>query len=208
MESNIEVFSQSSIKIKKSKIVYFDPFKIDTEYHDADYIFITHNHYDHYDVESIRKVIKDNSMIIVPKSIYDEVFSSFSNYTIYPVEPLNSYDIGIRFDTIRAYNNSKQFHPKDNNWLGYIIYLDNLSYYVMGDTDDTVDAREVKCDVLFIPIGGTYTMNKEEAIFYTNFIKPKVVIPIHYGSIVGNMSDGEYFISHLDNDIKSYLLIK
>ena len=134
--------------------------------------------------------------------------SNHSNYTIYPVEPLNSYDIGIRFDTIRAYNNSKQFHPKDNNWLGYIIYLDNLSYYVMGDTDDTVDAREVKCDVLFIPIGGTYTMNKEEAIFYTNFIKPKVVIPIHYGSIVGNMSDGEYFISHLDNDIKSYLLIK
>ena len=208
MIENIEVFTQSSIKIKKSKIIYFDPFKINLEYHDADYIFITHNHYDHYDVESINKVLKDDSVIIVPTSMYDEVLEDFKNVLVNPVNPNEEYDIGIKFKTVRAYNNNKLFHPKDNNWLGYVVNIDNTSYYAMGDTDDTVDARSVTCDVLFVPIGGTYTMDKKEAVTYTNHIKPKVAIPIHYGSIVGSMEDGEYFVSNLDKSIQSYILIK
>lgn len=208
MIDNIKVFTQSSIKIEKSLKVYFDPFKIDLEYHDADYIFITHNHYDHYDVKSINKIMKNDSVIIVPKSIYDEVLKDFENVKILPVNPEEEYDIGIKFKTVRAYNINKPYHPKDNNWLGYVVTIDNITYYAMGDTDDIPEARDVLCDVLFVPIGGTYTMDKKEAVIFTNYVKPKVVIPIHYGSIVGTMDDGEYFASNVDKEIQTFILIK
>ena len=76
----------------------------------------------------------------------------------------------------------------------------------MGDTDDTEDAREVKCDILFIPIGGTYTMNYDEAADYTNYIKPEIVIPVHYGSIVGSKEYANFFKEKVTKDIK--VLIK
>ena len=207
MLDNVFVFRQSSIKIAKDIIIYFDPFKINEEWHDADIIFITHNHYDHYDVDSIKNVIKNDTLIVVPKSMYDEAFNLFGN-KVMGVLPNMDYSINsVTFKTVRAYNNNKSFHPKENDWLGYVVTIDGYTYYVMGDSDDTSDARCVSCDVLFVPIGGTYTMNRDEAAIFTNFLKPKVAVPIHYGSIVGNMEDGSYFVSKLDSCVKGVILI-
>ena len=122
-------------------------------------------------------------------------------------EPDKEYNVlGLNFKTVRAYNNDKPFHPKANDWLGYIVEIDNTSYYAMGDTDDTEDARNTKCDVLFIPVGGTYTMDKYEAVVFTNYIKPKVAVPIHYGDVVGSSADAEYFINNLDPSIEGIIL--
>lgn len=209
MLDKIKVFRQSSIKFFKDKIIYFDPFKIDEDYNDADFIFITHDHFDHFDVESINKVKKDSTVIVVPKTLQDSVSNIFDDKHIVIVSPNNEYEIdGLVFETIRAYNNNKQFHPKSNDWVGYKIYIEGVSYYIMGDTDDTVDARNVQADVLFVPIGGTYTMTVEEAVEYVNFVKPKYAIPIHYGEVVGNIEDGEYFIKNINEDIKGKILIK
>ena len=76
------------------------------------------------------------------------------------------------------------------NYVGYKILLDGLYYYIMGDTDRTEEADQVKCDVCFVPIGGTYTMDVQEAADYINYIKPTTVIPIHYGTIVGSKEEG------------------
>lgn len=209
MLDNVMVFCQSSIKFTFDKIIYFDPFKIDIDYKDADIIFITHDHYDHFDLESINKIIKKDTILVVPTSMVNKVSTLFEHNEILGCDPdkeYNIYDYSIK--TVRSYNNNKQFHPKDNNWLGYILYANNYSYYIMGDTDDTSDARNVKCDVLFVPIGGTYTMDYNEGANYTNFIKPKVVIPIHYKTVVGSYEDANRFVNLLDKDIESKIYIK
>ena len=201
----IEINCHSSIKIMKGIIIYFDPFRINEEKHDADLILITHDHYDHYSPEDIKKVIKKDTIIVAPKTINE--LNNNENITF--VEPNQTYNInGYKIDTIPAYNISKHFHPKENNWIGYIIEIDGLKYYVAGDTDITPENRQIKCDVALIPIGGTYTMDYKEASELINIIKPKIAIPTHYGSIVGDITDGEKFKKLIDNTIDVQILIK
>ena len=192
----ITINTQSSIKIDH---IYFDPFKIENETHDAELIFITHSHYDHFDIDSINKIKNDNTIIIIPDD--DNIKSKLDNYNV--VLPNNTYEFNnITVDTIPSYNVNKKFHPKENNWLGYIITLDNETYYIMGDTDINDDNLIVKCDYLFIPIGGTYTMDYKEASELTNIIKPKIVFPIHFGSIVGDKEDYNKFKDLINNEIE------
>ena len=113
----------------------------------------------------------------------------------------------IKVKTIPAYNISKNFHPKANNWVGYIITLDNVVYYIAGDTDITEENRKVKCDVAFVPIGGTYTMTAEEAAKLVNEINPKIAVPIHYGLIVGSKEDEEIFKNSVNNNINVSVLL-
>ena len=122
--------------------------------------------------------------------------------------PNNNYIIdNIKFNTIPSYNLNKNFHPIDNNWVGYVIEIDNIKYYIPGDTDLTEETKEVKCDILFVPIGGTYTMDYKEAASLTNTIKPKIVIPMHYGRIVGNKEDADKFKELVGNDITCKIMI-
>ena len=188
---NIEVNTQSSIKMIFDKIIYFDPYKIEDNKHDADIIFITHNHYDHMDNESINKIKNDNTIIVAPKTMEDIIRNiEFKKYVfLNPNEEINIDNFNIK--TIPAYNIEKTFHPRENNWLGYIVTYNNISYYIAGDTDKTIDNEKVKCDVAFIPIGGYFTMDVTESSELIRIINPKIVIPIHYGSIIGDPSDGK-----------------
>lgn len=188
---NIEVNTQSSIKLVFDKVIYFDPYKIEDNKRDADIIFITHNHYDHMDSDSIKKIKKDDTIIVAPKSM-EEVIKKieFKKYIfLCPNEEINIEKFNVK--AIPAYNISKTFHPKSKNWLGYILTYNNVSYYIAGDTDKTVESEKVKCDVAFIPIGGHYTMDVNDAEKLIRVINPKIVVPIHYGSIIGNASDGK-----------------
>ena len=210
MLDNIEVLYHSSIKINKEKIIYIDPFKIDKNYNDADIIFITHNHYDHYSEEDIDKVIKENTTIVVPEELLTKLLrKGIDKNAIITVEPNKKYMVqGINFETIPAYNINKTFHPKENGWVGYIITLDGIRYYIAGDTDITEENRKVKCDVAFVTVGGTYTMNFKEAAQLINEIQPKIAIPIHYGSVVGTEQDAIDFIKLLNPNTKGVLLMK
>ena len=204
MLENIEVLCHSSIRFNKGLIIYFDPFKINKDYHEADIIFITHSHYDHYSEEDISKVIKDNTTIVVPKDLEDMVLQfGFAKEHIIVVSPNEEYSVlGINFKTIPAYNANKNFHPKSNEWVGYIVNLDQTTYYIAGDTDITEENRQVKCDVAFVPIGGTYTMTYSEAAELINEIKPQIAVPIHYGLIVGNKEDANNFANLVDKEIE------
>lgn len=210
MLENIEVLCHSSIRINKEKVIYIDPFKINKNYNDADIIFITHDHYDHYSEEDIDKVIKEDTTIVISKDLLKKLLKKGINKdAIIVAEPNKEYETqGINFNTIPAYNINKKFHPKENNWLGYIITINNVKYYVAGDTDITDENRKVKCDVAFVPVGGTYTMDFKEAARLINEIKPKIAVPIHYGSIVGTEQDARNFINLLNSEIKGAILIK
>ena len=187
----ITINTQSSIKIELDKTIYFDPYKIEDNKNDADIIFITHDHYDHMDIDSINKIKNDNTIVVAPKSMEETIGKiSFKDY-IY-LNPFDEINIeGIDIKTIPAYNISKPFHPRENNWLGYIVTYNNIIYYVAGDTDKTPEAESVKCDIAFVPIGGHFTMDSIEASELIKVINPKIVIPTHYGSIVGNKDDGK-----------------
>lgn len=197
--SNIEVNTQSSIKLTFDKIIYFDPYKIENNKHDADIIFITHNHYDHMDTESIEKIKNNNTIIIAPKSMEKVIKNiEFKDYIfLNPSDEINIYNFNVK--TIASYNINKTFHPRKNNWLGYIVTYNNISYYIAGDTDKTEENEKVKCDIAFIPIGGHFTMDVSEAEELIRIINPKIVIPIHYGSIIGTPEDGQKLISALED---------
>ncbi len=205
---NIIVNTQSSIKIKGVLNLYFDPYLIKKEVNDADIIFITHEHYDHFSSDDIDKVKKSTTKFVVPKSI-KEIFLKTVDVSLENclfVEPNREYKIDtIKIRTVPAYNTNKKYHLKEYNWCGYIVNAFGKCYYIAGDTDSLEENSNIKCDVAFIPIGGTFTMTKEEALDYVLKIKPDIVIPIHYGSIVGNKEDGIIFkklLQEKNSDIK------
>ncbi len=209
MINNISINCHSSIKINGEKVIYIDPYKIKEVNKDADLIFITHEHYDHYSSEDINKIKKSNTRFIVPKSMKNRlVIDRISENDIISVDVKNKYNVDdIEFETIPAYNINKSFHPKNSNWVGYIININNIKYYIAGDTDITDEAINVKCDIAFIPIGGTYTMDYKEAATLTNKIKPKYAIPIHYGLIVGKYEDAIKYSNLLDKEIECKIII-
>ena len=210
MLENIEVLYHSSIRISKNKAIYIDPFKIDKDYNDADIVFITHDHFDHYSEEDIDKVINENTTIIIPEEMLTKILrKGINKNAVITVESNKEYMVqGIKFETIPAYNTNKTFHPKENDWVGYIITLDGIRYYIAGDTDITEENRKVKCDVAFVPVGGTYTMDFKEAAQLINEIQPKIAVPIHYGSVIGTKQDATDFIKLLHPSIKGIILMK
>ena len=210
MLENIEVLCHSCIKFNKGEVIYFDPFKIEKNYNDADAIFITHDHYDHYSEEDIDKVVKKGTIIVAPEDLLTKLLKKgFERDNMVLVTPNQKYTVKvIEFQTIPAYNVNKQFHPKANEWVGYVLKIDGVTYYIAGDTDITEENKKVKCDVAFVPVGGTFTMDYKEAAELINEIKPKIAVPTHYGSIVGEKSDGVSFSKLVSPEIEVEVLMK
>ena len=211
MVENIEVFTQSSIRIKsRYGVIYVDPFDMRQEPHDADYIFITHDHSDHFSNDDIKKVRKDSTFLIVPERI-----GKLANVLVHDpgrlivVKPGIYKEVdGLEFETIPAYNNLKPYHPKSAGWVGYVFRVDHKRIYVAGDTSLTKDCQKVKCDIALVPIGGTYTMDAKKAAELINILRPEVAIPTHYGSIVGKKSDADVFAANVKPPVKVELKIQ
>nr|MBQ1578747.1 MBL fold metallo-hydrolase [Oscillospiraceae bacterium] len=201
MTENIRVLTHSSIRIQSGDtVLYVDPYKVSGRPQDADYVFITHDHFDHFSPEDIEKVSCDKTVLVVPEKMRDKVLQEADETRgIIPVKPDSPYDInGFSFETVPAYNRLKPFHPKTAGWVGYIFCLDGKRIYVAGDTDATPDARKVRCDVALVPVGGTYTMNASQAAELVNTIRPAAAIPTHYGSVAGSAADAESFRDKVD----------
>ncbi len=199
--------NHASVKIKRDKTIYIDPFQMAGEPHDADVVFCTHDHSDHLNPDDIKKVMKDDSILVVPKKNAKK-FKKFKLKEVIGVEPNQEYEAnGIKFKTVPAYNLDKKFHKKKKNWVGYILTVDNTTYYFAGDTDYIPEMDAIKADVVFMPVGGTYTCNALEAAQAVNSIKPQIAVPIHFGSIVGKKEDAETFIKNLAEGIKGVILL-
>ena len=207
---NIDVLCHSSIRIEaQGKIIYLDPFKIKENRNDADIIAITHSHYDHFSEEDILKVKNAKTKVLVTNDLFQKTLElGFNKEDITIVRPNKPYQVlDVEINTIPAYNENKKFHPKENNWVGYILNLENKKTYIAGDTDVTEENKNIKCDIAVVPVGGTYTMNYEEAAELVNIIKPEKTIPTHYGEIVGDIQDGIKFSKLVNDEIKVELKI-
>ena len=127
------------------------------------------------------------TLVIAPKCLEERLKKITSNILL--VEPAQTYTHDdLTFETVASYNLNKNYHPKENGYTGYKLRIEDKYFYIMGDTDATPEALNTKCDVCFIPIGGTYTMDVFEASEYLNKTMPEIAIPIHYGSIVGDIN--------------------
>ena len=200
---DIKINCHSSICVNDE--IWFDPFRVDSG--KAKYIFVTHSHWDHFSVDDIKKLLIKETKIVCPLSMKREVQNLFENEIVF-VGPEKSYQIDdLMVDVISSYNITKQFHPKANGWVGYNVTIDGEKVLVVGDSDNTSELNQVKTDVLLVPIGGTYTMTIEEAAELANSIKPKKVIPTHYGEIVGEKDFGKEFEKLIDGEIECELLI-
>lgn len=198
----------SSIRYGGEKTVRFDPFREEAS-HDADVVFVTHGHYDHFSPEDLRRVMKPEAVLVLPESCREAaVEAGFDPARLMTVRPGEAYTVeGIEFCTVPAYNTDKAFHPRENGWVGYVAALEGQRVYVAGDTDDTPEARRVACDIAFLPVGGTYTMTAAEAAALAAALRPKIAVPTHYGCIVGEAGDGEAFAAALPEGIACRRLI-
>lgn len=206
MEVDIKINAQSSIRLSNKEIViYIDPYLIEKNVNDADYIFITHDHYDHLSIDDINKVIKEDTIIVGAESCFKSL-EEFDNNKV-KVKPNNKYLVGnLSFQTVASYNTNKLYHPEKNEWVGYLIDFNNKKYFITGDTDINKENKQIKCDVLLLPVGGVYTMDYKEAAILTNLIKPKLAIPTHYQTVVGTKVEAINYTNLLDKDIESKIL--
>ena len=145
-----EVLNHACVKLQGSVVVYADPFGLTVEMHDADLILITHDHYDHLSPDDIAKAAKQGTVVVVPASV--NYSGAYRAVKLAPGEQTELCGVGI--EAVPAYNINKKFHPKENGWLGYVVTLDGVRYYIAGDTDDTPEARTVKCDIAFPCVDG------------------------------------------------------
>ena len=209
---NIRLIAQNAIKIttEDGKNIYFDPFRLESVENDADIIFITHSHFDHFSPEDIAKIKKDDTKIVGTKDLIEKAMKcGFDVNNILKVLPNNEYSIsGFSFKTIPAYNTNKEFHKREYDWVSYIVEIDGDIVYVAGDTDITNEALNVKCDVALVPVGGTYTMTAREAAQLISNISPrKYAIPTHYQTIVGSKDDAIEFKELLEGKVKVDILM-
>lgn len=212
MIENISLIEHSAIRIRnKDKIIYFDPFRLGDKYIcDADYIFITHSHWDHFSSQDIMQIKKEKTKIIATEDLKKQILElGFDKENVLIVKPNNNYLVdNISFTTIPAYNLNKDYHKREYNWVGYLINIDDKKVYIAGDTDNTEEARKVECNIACVPVGGTYTMTFEEAAELIKEIKPDVAIPTHYKSVVGTVEDAYNFKELLKKDVHVEILIK
>jgi L-ascorbate metabolism protein UlaG (beta-lactamase superfamily) len=186
LTEGIYYLGHSAFMLRGPKVIYIDPYKLKNE-EKADVIFITHAHFDHLSPEDLKKISTEKTAIVSPVTI-----NGYKKITI--VKPGNEYIVeGIKFRTVPAFNvkiDKLSYHPKENNWVGYIINFMGRKIYHAGDTDFVESMKSFgEIDVALIPMGGTYTMDTQDAIEAANTIKAKVTVPMHYKTLLGNRAN-------------------
>ena len=179
-------------------VIYIDPWKLKDSPHDATLVLVSHSHYDHYSPSDIAGISGPETKLVASA---DVVKKEKNGEMI-----LNGLTIefgSVRVSGVAAYNPSKQFHPKANNWVGFVIEVGSKRIYYAGDTDLTDEMKSLKeIDVALLPVGGTYTMDAAEATEATKYLKPKRAIPYHWGDIVGSRADAEKFANTVECETK------
>ena len=181
----------------ESKKIYIDPYKLSKEHEnvcDADIVLITHNHFDHLSIEDLKNIVNETTVIVSAQECLSQLKSLSVKESI-GIDPRNSVKVNdLKIETVHAYNVDKEFHPKNDKKIGFIVEFGNDRLYHIGDSDIIPEMKNTNSTIALVPVSGTYVMTAEEASKAINeLINPKIAIPMHYGTIVGNKEDAIRF---------------
>lgn len=199
--SGVTWIRQSGFRIDNGgQIIYLDPYQVSGTPADADLILVTHPHQDHCDVGSMQRIAKSGTQVVAEADCVQLIGSRLPN--VKTILLGDEMDVGnAHITTLRSYNNTKTFHPKSNDWLGFIVTLqDGRTVYHGGDTDFITEMEGLQPDVAMLPIGGNFTMGAVEAADAIRAIQPKLAVPMHWGGSVGTTRDAQTFESELANE--------
>ena len=204
---NVEWLGHASMKIQDSDgfTVFIDPWSDllpDQDFADmdkADIIISTHDHFDHFDIEAIQALKKRETILVCTEESESDVPEDVSHDVLKPGRRVQSHGLEIR--GFHAYNVDKfrspdvPYHPKGFS-VGVLFDLNGLTFYHASDTDPIPEMEQLAdedIDIAFLPVGGTYTMDQEEAIEAIKMIQPEKVVPMHYGYLDETTCDTEKF---------------
>ncbi len=192
----IDWLGHDSFFITGSKKICIDPFDLGSFNRKADIVLISHEHHDHCSPKDIEKVSGPETEIIASPQAAKQIKGNVT--VLHPDETLEVQ--GIEITGVPAYNINKfrskgiPFHPKEDHKLGFVFQMDDIRYYFAGDTDFIPEMKKIKeIHVAFLPVSGTYVMTPDEAAKAANLLQPRLVIPMHFGKIVGTKSDAVVF---------------
>lgn len=191
------------MRLDGSTVVVFDPFQLSAS-KPGDLILISHDHFDHNSPEDLAKVRKADSVVVTDKASAEKLSGNVKIVSVGDKLTVK----GVEIEVHPAYNTDKEFHPKDAGGLSFVITLDGVRYYHAGDTDFIPEMSDIKVDIAFLPVSGTYVMTADEAVEAAKVIKPKIAIPMHYGAIVGSEDDAKKFKKALEGQIEVVILKK
>jgi L-ascorbate metabolism protein UlaG (beta-lactamase superfamily) len=202
-EIKLEWLGHSGFLIKNHKVIYIDPFNIKEDSEKADFILITHSHYDHCSIADIKNIIKEGTKILLTADSQSKITRFQIPINIQIVEPNQELAFGdLKIAALPAYNLDNSAHSKDEGWVGFVIKMNDITIYHAGDTDLIPEMQKLtghnqpdKRLVALLPVGGRFTMNAEEAAEAAKLIKPFLAIPMHYGNFVGTKEDAEEFVN-------------
>lgn len=201
MKKNIVWLGHDGFRIDASTCIYIDPYQIDGG-KPADLILVTHEHFDHCSPEDVARIQQPGTVIVTEKDSARKLSGDVR--VMKPGERLHLD--GLTVEAVPAYNTNKDFHPKANKWLGFIIDIDGVRIYHAGDSDYIPEMKDLDVDIALLPVSGTYVMNADEAVEAALAIKPKLAIPMHYGAIVGGPSDATRFKDKLAGKVDVLIL--
>ncbi len=187
---NIHWLGHATFRIEDGRTqIYIDPWKLPAGAPKADVILITHSHFDHLSPEDIAKIEQPGTKFVAPA----DVAAKLKGKQVTKASPGGTYTVGgLKVEAVAAYNTNKDFHKRSENWVGYVVTLsDGTRIYHTGDSDVTPEMKAVKTDIAMLPCGGTYTMTAAEVAQAANAFKPAILIPMHWGDIVGSRADAE-----------------
>ncbi len=184
----IEWLGHASFRLLGEKVIYIDPWQLSGG-PAADLILVTHGHGDHLSPDDIAKISTPETVFVCSASCADQLQG-----TVHAVRPGDVVEVGsVRIEAVPAYNTNKPNHPKEAGHVGYVVEIEGRRIYHAGDTDVIPEMGQIRCDVAMLPMGGTYTMDAAEAAEAVKLINPQVVIPMHWGRIVGKQDDVRRF---------------
>ncbi len=211
----VDWLGHSSVGIYGKKIIYIDPFSdvLKGDEKKADLIISTHGHGDHFDAKAINALSKEGTCVMVKSGCKT---GRLSSNRIIELEINDAKTFGdVEIKTIHAYNTKRfmspgtPFHPIGFG-MGVILVVEGSRLYYAGDTDfiePMNDLKDEKIDVAFLPIGGTFTMDIDEATEAVLAIEPKMVIPVHYNHIKGTEANPAEFKEKVEKTGKTKVVI-
>lgn len=203
MAETVTWLGHDSFKIAASRTIYFDPYGLSGG-PKADLILISHDHFDHCSPEDVAKIQKPETVIVTEGNAAKKLSGD-----VRVMKPGDTMEVAsIRITGVPSYNTDKDFHPRRNNWLGFIVDVDGVTIYHAGDTDFIPEMKEFRVDIALIPVSGTYVMTADQAVKAALAIKPRLAIPMHYGAIVGDEKDALHFKEKLEGKVAVRILKK